>query len=122
MLTCGRPQAFQPERSPGAIYQYTVGLKPNLLVCTLQWLRHPCLTAAIKLNSQLSASHSPFLISPFYALKTPCISPKAEVLVMPRETLTTKKEVWVHKRDKTHLTDITLHNDYLPAGFHMYRK
>ena len=113
MLTHLRPQAFQPERSPRAIYQYTVGLKPNPLVCTLQWLKHPCLPAAIRLNNQLSASHSPFLISAVYAFKKLHISPKAEVLVMPREILTSKKEVWVHKREKTHLTNITLHKDYL---------
>lgn len=58
-------------------------------------------------------SHSPFLISPVYVLEKLHTSLKAEVVLMPREIWTTKKEVWVHKRGKTCLTNTTLDIDYL---------
>lgn len=58
-------------------------------------------------------SHSPFIISPIYALEKLHTSPKAEVSMMSREIWTTKKEVRVHKRGKTCLTNTTLGIDYL---------
>jgi len=39
--------------------------------------------------------------------------------VIPRESLATKKEVWLLKRKKTHFTSITLRNDYLQVFTHV---